>query len=91
MADAKTRTASTLDEAAETGFLGTHVDVLDPDAYTLEGVTSGPAVTDDAYAEQRAAEHRPPDVTTDPTAEPKSASDSSSKSTSSKSSGSSAS
>lgn len=91
MADAKTRTASTLDEANETGFLGTHVDVLDPDAYTLEGVTSGPAVTDDAYAEQRAAEHRPPDVTTDPTSS-KSASDSSaSKSTSSKSSGSSAS
>lgn len=88
MADAKTRTASTLDEAAETGFLGTHVDVLDPDAYTLEGVTSGPAVTDDAYAKQRALEHDPPapEVSTKP------ASDSSaSKSTSSKSSGSSAS
>jgi hypothetical protein len=93
MADATTRTATTLDEANEAGFLGAHVDVLPPDGYTLDAVVAGPAVTDDAYAEQRAAEHRPPpaDVSTEaPPEAPAAASTSSaSSSKSSKSSGSS--
>jgi hypothetical protein len=90
MADAKIRTATTLDEANDAGFVGSHVDVLHPDAYTLQGVTSGPAVTDDAYAKQRAAEHKPPDVTATSAPAPEPAA-SSSKSTPSKSSGGSAS
>ena len=64
MAEPTVRQTATLDEANAEGFLGTHVDVRDPDGYTLEAVAAGPDVTDPAYAEQQHNEHRPPDIDT---------------------------
>jgi len=77
--------AASYDDAVEAGFWGSTVEVLPNDGYTVDGVVNGPDVTDDAYAEQRAAEHNPPDISTLSTS---SSSKSSSSSSSSGSSGS---
>lgn len=45
-----------LEEAVKVGYLGVVTDERDNEEYTVEGVTSAPDVTDDAYAQAKADE-----------------------------------